>query len=154
MRHGQATGGGVVDFERPLTSRGRKQIDIQAAQFKLPDGIRPDCVMCSTAKRTIQTAEILQKLFKGVPFFYRDTLYLAPVRRLTDLIQNMDDVFSRILIIGHNPGLEQLVGLLDEKGTRLSLGTADCVAIRLNVKSWADIRAGVGEIEKIFLCPI
>ena len=149
MRHGEAAPG-AVDFERTLTHRGRKQIAVQAAQFKLSDGIRPDGIFCSTAKRTVETVNGLQKLFKGVPVFYRETLYLAPTHRLLDLIRETDDIFLRLLIIGHNPGMEQLVSLIDQKGMRVPMETADCVEISLGIKSWGEIKPGAGKIEKIF----
>ena len=152
MRHGEAEPQAcVMDFGRALTSRGKKQVSAQVAQFKKNTGIRPDVVFSSTAKRTRETAEGLQKLFLGVPFFYRETLYLAPTRRLMDLIKSVDEIFQRILIIGHNPGLEQLVSLLDEKGSQIPMGTADCVEMSLNIKTWDEIKPGVGKVEKIFL---
>ena len=151
MRHGEAARGGVTDFERALSPRGRGQIEAQIEQFKKVNGIRPDAVFCSTAKRTKETAQILQRLFKGVPVFYRETLYLAPTGRLLDLVQGIDEVFARVLIIGHNPGLEQMVSLLDKKGALIPMGTADCVEMRLNIKKWCEVKAGTGEIKKIFL---
>ena len=149
MRHGQAESGGV-DFDRALSACGKKQIKAQVAQFKKPIGIRPDGIFCSTARRTKETAESLAKLFKGVPVFYRETLYLAPTSRLLDLVREVDDVFSRILIIGHNPGLEQLVSLLDKNGACIPMKPADCITLCLNSEKWSDVQAGVGEIQKIY----
>ena len=152
MRHAEAESlARSVDFERALSPRGKKQVEAQVAQFKTPKGIRPDGVFCSTARRARETAEGLQKLFTGIPFFYRETLYLAPTRRLVELIKETDEIFQRILIIGHNPGLEQLMGLLDEKGAVIPMGTADCAAMRLDIKTWENLKPGVGKIEKIFL---
>jgi len=152
MRHGEAQPQSRVgDFERALTSFGKRQIISQTEQFKTQVGIRPDGAFCSTAKRARETAEELQKLFKGIPFFYRETLYLAPTRRLMELIHDTDDLFQRILIIGHNPGLEQLAGLLDSKGAFVPISPADCVVIRLDVDSWKAVKAASGKIEKIFL---
>ena len=68
-----------------------------------------------------------------------------------ELIKETDEIFQRILIIGHNPGLEQLMGLLDEKGAVIPMGTADCAAMRLDIKTWENLKPGVGKIEKIFL---
>ena len=155
MRHGDAERKArVTDFQRALTSFGKKQVKMQAEQFKTPMGIRPDCIFCSTAKRARETAEGLKELFKGVPFFYRETLYLAPTHRLIDLVRETDDLFERILIIGHNPGLEQLASLLNEEPVCIPLRTADCIVLRMNVKTWADVAAGAGKIEKIFLSAI
>ena len=151
MRHGQAEDGIVRDFERALTSLGQRQVLAQRAQFKKPIGIRPDIILCSTAKRTKETAQILENLFKGVPVFYRETLYLAPAHRLIDLIRETDDLFLRILIIGHNPGLEQTVGLLSNNAALVPLKPADCVVMKMDVGAWAEIKAGAGQIEKIFL---
>ena len=149
MRHGEA-GACATDFDRPLTRGGKKQVKTETAQFKLPDGIRPDVIFCSTAKRTRQTAEELESLFRGIPVFYRETLYLAPPYRLLDLVRQTDEMFHRILVIGHNPGLEQLAGLLSKEMAYVSLKPADCVVINLEIESWKGLKPGVGKIEKIF----
>ena len=155
MRHGDAEcEARVIDFQRALTSFGKKQVRMQAEQFKEPEGIRPDCILCSTARRAKETAEGLRNLFKGVPVFYRETLYLAPTHRLLNLIRETDDLFARILIIGHNPGLEQLASMLNEEMVRIPLKPADCVSVRMNVKTWAEVAAETGKIEKIFLSAI
>ena len=155
MRHGDAEyKARVTDFQRALSPFGKKQIKMQVEQFKTEEGIRPDCIFCSTARRTRETAEEFKKLFKGVPVFYRETLYLAPPHRLLELIRETDDLFARILIIGHNPGLEQLAGMLNEKAICIPFKTADCVVIRMNVSTWAGVKPKVGKIEKIFLSTV
>jgi len=113
MRHGLACQRGVTDdFQKPLSALGQKEVQAQTDRFRQPDGIRPDCIFCSTAVRARQTVELLSELFIGTPIFFRESLYLAPAFRVLDLIRETDSLFHRIMVVGHNPGLEQLIPLL------------------------------------------
>jgi len=150
MRHGSAGFGVKSDFDRKLTAVGQAEVRHQVDRFQQPDGIRPDCIFCSTATRTRQTAAILSHLFQGIPVYFRETLYLAPTYRIMDLVRAIDDIFYRPLIIGHNPGLEQMADLLNHKPAHITLFPADCVSLSLSVPTWASVRPGSGQIQQIF----
>ena len=149
MRHALAETGSV-DFERPLSRQGKEMVRYQVNHFQKTDGIRPDCLLCSTAKRAKQTAEILSEFFMGAPVFYQESLYLAPENRIMEILKGTDNIFKRILIIGHNPGLERFVSRLDCMHQTQTLNPADCIAIRTAVSDWMGLKTGVGQIQKIF----
>ncbi len=150
MRHGQSKKTEINDFFRPLSLKGNKDVLIQAEQFKLPTGIRPDCIYCSTAVRTKQTAELLKTVFKGVPVFYRETLYLAPSYRIMDVIKETDEIFQRIMVIGHHPGLEQTLGVIADNGNIRLLKPADCAVLSLNIRNWTELKTACGHLEQIY----
>ena len=155
MRHGRAKPGrGTDDFKRPLSVAGIQTVQWQRERFKEPSGIRPDCILCSTAKRARETAGILKDLFIGTPVFCREALYLAPAFRILDVLNNMDEVFRRILIIGHHPGLEQTIGVLTQPENKQNLAPGDCAVLRLNTPNWRSLEPGCGVIEKIFSVPL
>lgn len=148
MRHGSAERGDAYhDFSRKLNQCGVREVLKQVEKFKAPDGIRPDCIISSTAVRTKETVELVAKLFTGVPVFYKEALYLAPSHRLLEIIQQTDDIFHRILMIAHNPGLEQITALIAKKQV---FHPATCVDIRLNLKHWKEVTTESGAIQKIF----
>ena len=149
MRHSFAQGG-RVDFDRPLSRQGKQAVLRQIKQFEKVDGIRPDCLLCSTAKRARQTAEMLSKLFVGTPVFYHESLYLAPQERVIWQLHQTDNLFKRILIIGHNPGLERFISLLDCLHNNQTLNPADCVALKALISDWQQLKTGMGAVQKIF----
>lgn len=152
MRHGMVSlDSDSVDFRVSLSQNGIRDVLSQRERFKKSDGIRPDCIFCSTAKRARETADLLDDLFVGAPVFFRDTLYLAPAFRIMDLVRQTDSIFRRIMIIGHTPGLEQLTAVLTSDDVRLRFHPADCVSLRVNLNSWEKLNTGCAEIEKSFL---
>lgn len=149
MRHGSiSSDSSSTDFYVSLSQSGIHDVLTQRERFKKSDGIRPDCIFCSTAKRTRETVELLGDLFVGTPVFFRDTLYLAPAFRIMDLLRQTDSIFRRIMIIGHTPGLEQLTSVLTSDDVRLRFYPADCLVLHLNLNDWSKLNTGCAEIEK------
>ncbi|MEU3790090.1 histidine phosphatase family protein [Streptomyces fructofermentans] len=99
----------VADHERPLAPRGRR--DAPAAGRALADSdCLPDLALCSTAVRARQTWELAAEQFGTPPPVRHDArLYAADVRELLDVLREAPDEARTVLLIGHNPGLEDLV---------------------------------------------
>ena len=149
MRHGAiSSDSSLTDFNVSLSQAGIHDILIQRERFKKSDGIRPDCIFCSTAKRTRETVELLGDLFFGTPVFFRDTLYLAPAFRIMDLLRQTDSIFRRIMVIGHTPGLEQLTSVLTSDDIRLRFYPADCLVLHIDLDDWSKLNTGCAKIEK------
>lgn len=151
MRPGTAARRGAkYDFSAPLSRRGVREVMHQIRQFRAVGGIRPDCIFCSTAARSRQTAELLMNLFVGTPILFWDSLYLAPSFRILDVLKDTDEIFRRLMIIGHHPGLEQMTAVLTTPEHRRILAPGECVSIALNTTAWSDLKQGDGRIQKIF----
>ena len=151
MRPGTVARHGIkYDFKAPLSRRGVREVLHQVKQFRAVGGIRPDCIFCSTATRSRQTAELLLNLFVGTPILFRDTLYLAPSFRILGVLKETDEIFRRLMVIGHHPGLEQMTAVLTTPEHRRPLAPGECVSIALNTVAWSALKQGDGRIQKIF----
>lgn len=99
---------GLDDFARPLSPRGRKACR-RIARHMGERGIRPDLVLCSPATRTRQTWERLEKrVGASAKTRFEPSLYLADPAALLALIRSIPTACREALLIGHNPGLEEL----------------------------------------------
>jgi len=108
---------GVGDHERPLADRGERDA-AAAARWLHEHGLRPDLVLCSTATRTRQTWEHLVSHFvaPGPEVRFDARVYEASASRLATLLRETDPAVSSVLLIGHNPGCEDLVLALCDHG--------------------------------------
>ncbi|TLS44021.1 histidine phosphatase family protein [Streptomyces montanus] len=100
---------GIPDHERPLAPRGRR--DAPAAGHALADaGWLPDLALCSTARRARQTWELAAAQWATPPPVRHDPqLYAADVPELLAAVREVPAEVRTLLLIGHNPGLEELV---------------------------------------------
>jgi phosphohistidine phosphatase len=100
---------GVPDHERPLTPRGRRDAPAAGSALAEADWL-PDLALCSTAVRARQTWELASAQW-GTPSPVRlqPRLYAADVPDLLDAVREVPAVVRTLLLIGHNPGLAELV---------------------------------------------
>ncbi len=71
-------------------------------------GIRPELVLCSSARRTRETLELLQPALEGVPARIEDELYGADASALLDRLRRVEAHVDAVMLVGHNPGLQDL----------------------------------------------
>lgn len=151
VRHAKASRGdsSVKDFDRPLNERGRMQSDEMGALLQ-QQGVVPDLILCSTAKRTQQT---LARLLKHWPSKAETVLdgrfYLATSEKLLSLIGKCGKGHRHMMVIGHNPGLHLLAFNLAERGDPGQLRllaekfpTLGICSIRFETDSWKKIARG------------
>jgi phosphohistidine phosphatase len=138
-----------VDFDRPLTQRGQKdayQISEVIADFEPA----VDWIVSSPSKRTRETATVVTaalRFKRGV--VWQDSIYEASGDTLLNLLSQVPADMEHVLIIGHNPGMEELIsGLAAGSPTRLgiSLPTAGLVHLTLEIFGWNQIRWGCGTL--------
>jgi phosphohistidine phosphatase len=105
------------DRERPLNKRGREAARLIAEG--LPQAIGElDLVLCSSALRTRETAELALAGFAQPPrVLYEDELYLAGQAELMRRLNQLDEGVGSVLVIGHNPGLHELAVALAAPGS-------------------------------------
>jgi phosphohistidine phosphatase len=96
------------DHERPLSRRGRETA--RRVGESLPGALGAiDLVLCSTAVRTRETAELVLAGFAAPPSVrFEDALYLAGRALLLRRLGGLDESLGAVLVIGHNPGLHEL----------------------------------------------
>ncbi len=139
MRHAKSSheGAALLDRDRPLAERGRR--DAPAVGRRLErSGLRPDRILASSALRTQQTA---QGVAAGCGFAGRielsDALYAAPPDAYLAALSALPDDTNCVLVIGHNPGLEDLVARL--AGAREAMPTSALAHLNLPIDHWSEL---------------
>ncbi|MGH2532393.1 MAG: SixA phosphatase family protein [Thermomicrobiales bacterium] len=138
------------DWERQLTERGERDAATMGHLIaSLPD--LPDAVVTSDAVRARQTAEIVVEaagLF--APVTLEPRIYAAEWRSLLDVVRGLPDEAACALIIGHNPGFEELAAALAEGNAVVDhLPTAGLVYLDLDAATWRDVRPGGGTLRAV-----
>ncbi|MCX4776136.1 SixA phosphatase family protein [Streptomyces sp. NBC_01264] len=115
LRHSKSARPGVADHERPLGPRGLR--DAPAAGRWLRDaGCLPTLVICSTARRARETwALAAGQLGAEVPARFDERVYAAEPEELLEVVSEVSDEVKTLLLVGHNPGLEELAVSLARK---------------------------------------
>lgn len=128
---------GVSDHDRPLNKRGKRDAP-RVGELLLDEGLKPELIISSTARRARKTASKVasQCGYQGI-IELQGTLYLAPPGAYLETLRKVDDALDRVLVVGHNPGLEQLVAQLT--GQHTPLPTATLAQIELDITRWRDI---------------
>ena len=119
----------LADHDRPLAPRGRKAAKAIGAYLHEHD-IEPELVLCSSAARTRQTLERV-----GLTGQIEDTLYGAGASALLARLHEVPDDVASVMLIGHNPGMQQLafdLAGLDDKFPTAALATLEC-------DGWSDL---------------
>lgn len=158
LRHAEAAGTGD-DFERPLTPRGRERAVKLTARMQ-DHGLRPSRVLCSAARRAVETCAVIAKgLDVEVPTTVDRDLYLAAPERILSAIRSVPDDADSVLLIGHNPGLQALARELVGSGARQALArlgppfpAAGLAVIDFATERWADAAPDGGKLV-LFLDP-
>jgi phosphohistidine phosphatase len=143
----------LPDFDRPLAPRGRKAAP-RIGRYMRDIGLAPDLVLCSPSVRTRETARlVLAQLDTEPPLTIDPSIYEADVTQLRASIARAPPSTRRLLLIGHNPGLQRLVlelvgpDLAPEHGQlRDKLPTAALVVLGVDVPTWADLAPGSARI--------
>jgi len=146
------------DFNRPLNERGWKAARRLGSELNKRE-IKFDLVLSSTSARTRETIDGLQEKFDfAAPIEFDPQLYLASEDVLLDRVRALDEKVKAPLIVGHNPGLEQMIAELtrnDKKGMRARVAgkfpTCALAMVELPAKRWSDVEPGSGEIVELIL---
>lgn len=112
------------DHDRPLAKRGRRDAPV-AGQWLRGYGYVPDLVLCSTAVRARRTWELAAEALDARPPVVHDTeLYHASAGELMDAVRRTAPETRTLLLVGHNPGLQELVLTLAAESVHEGLARA------------------------------
>ena len=126
------------DHERPLNTRGRRDAP-RMGEFVREYGLIPDVVISSDALRARLTAESVAEAAGYTGEIVLDSrLYMAGPADILSLLPRVRENAETVMIVGHNPGLEQLVEQLT--GERQDLPTAALAQIGLPIDEWRDFK--------------
>jgi phosphohistidine phosphatase len=160
LRHAKsdrAAGKSMDDHQRPLNARGRAAAPRIGAHMAAR-GYVPERVLCSTAERTRETLDLVLPLLSPAPeVSYSRHLYLATWPALLALVQKTPDAVGSLLLVGHNPGIEQLAvacalnpKLPAERARGETMAekfpTAALAVLDFEIGSWREVRPGEGRL--------
>ncbi|WP_019012850.1 histidine phosphatase family protein [Elioraea tepidiphila] len=97
----------LPDHDRPLNARGRADAAAMGSEMR-GLGLAPDIVLVSSARRTQETLALIEPFDDSPVIDTLEALYLAPARKLLDLLHAVPETARSVLVIGHNPGLHNL----------------------------------------------
>lgn len=146
MRHGDAQwkDPDVADFVRPLNRRGSGEAEVMARRIA-ELSLVPDLVIASPARRAQQTAEVIAREL-ALPhrsIRYEEGLYLAAAQEILKLVRGVGPRVPHLMIIGHNPGISELIHLLVPRGEMGGLATAGLCTISFDTDTWSSVGPGV-----------
>jgi phosphohistidine phosphatase len=148
LRHGKAEAAVAGDdLGRPLKDRGKRGAQ-RIGVWLAGQGLVPDHLVASPALRAKETAAKCAKAMEIDARSLRtdERIYQAPLADLIRVLAACPDFAQRVLLVGHNPGLKQLLNYLVDASQRLSsLPTASLARLRLS-DDWSDLSAGQGEL--------
>ena len=153
IRHAKAEQTGATDFERRLTERGHGDA-ADAGRWLATQGVEPDQALVSAAARTQETWEALAEgagwdldaeLDRG--------LYTAGTETALDLVRDVDDGITSVVVVGHNPTMASLAAILDdgdgddEASNEMATGfPTSAVAVFEYDGDWADLDEGSARV--------
>ena len=145
--HADAAGAGQPDLDRPLSAAGREEARA-AGDWLREHGLLPDRVLCSPSARTRETLAALGDI-GGAPATLEPAIYEASPGTLAALVDTQRDA-ERLLLVGHNPGLEQLAALMHsgQSGDYRGMPPGGIAVLRLPVD--AEIEPGVAALTQFW----
>jgi phosphohistidine phosphatase len=159
LRHAKSDrNAGLEDFERPLNARGRKAAP-KMAEAMLARAYVPDRALVSPAERTRETWRLMAPLFdeSRVDTQFIDQLYLASANHILGVIRQLAPEVQTPLVIGHNPGIEDLAARLPAKEQspkgeealeriKRKYPTCALTVLTFPIESWDDLSPGMGTL--------
>ena len=151
LRHAKSSweSAGLTDHDRPLNNRGKRDAS-RMGKVLLEEGIVPEIIISSSATRARSTAKKVAKsshykgeviiessLYRGGPIEYLNVLRLQP------------DQARTVLIVGHNPDIEQLLEMLTRK--EIIMPTCSLAAVNLPMDQWKKLTNSTkAEVRKVW----
>ena len=136
----------LADHERPLAGRGRRAAGAIARYLDEHD-IAPALVLCSTALRARETFERIEPALRAAPVRYEGRLYAASADALLEYLRSVPDEIDSVMLIGHNPAIEQLAHELarpspERRELEAKFPTAALATLEFACASWCGLDRG------------
>jgi phosphohistidine phosphatase len=161
LRHAKSSWSepGASDHERPLNRRGQEAAP-RIGAYLARHGLIPDGVLCSPARRARETWELVSAETPAAPpATFTERLYDATPRTLLDVFRHAEPQATSLLVVGHNPGLQEVATQLiasgdleDRERLREKLPTGGLVVIDFPIEDWVKLHPRSGRLER-FVVP-
>lgn len=144
IRHAKATHEtGYIDFERPLQERGLQDAAIMAGRLKEKNLI-PQILVASPALRTLSTANVFSQHLAVTQLQTNKDIYEATTLALIKVINSLPDEYDFIGLVGHNPGMSDLLYYLTRQ--LHDVPTCAMMLIEFDTDSWMEIIEDAGKL--------
>ena len=139
----------LKDFDRPLNEKGKAQIQTLAKMI-LKEKIQAEVMISSPAKRAKDTAESIAKLTGyQKEIIYNGKFYEANTEEYAQMIKKTPDEYSSLMLIAHNPTLENFLSELISKETHLS--TCSLARVQIPIVQWKNFNLSIqGELTALY----
>lgn len=140
----------LKDHDRPLKKRGKSDALAMAAHVASHHS-RPENVLCSNAQRTQETLTYFQDSWnlKKKSIEIDSGLYLATEKELLKILSTLPKECSSVLVLGHNPGMTDLINtLVPSKDYLSNLPTCGFVELRVDTDDWGDVKTSGAELKQ------
>lgn len=128
---------GLSDHDRPLNKRGRHDAPKMGRLIR-QKGLAPQLIICSGAKRARETVErVIEACGCKGELRFSEELYAAGPEAYIKVLKELDDRYERVMVVGHNPGLEELLEVLTAEEHLLP--TAALAQLALPIKKWREL---------------
>lgn len=128
------------DFERPLNDRGLHDAPLMAQRLQ-KHRLRPDLFISSTAERARQTTNLMVQEWKEKQqpqIAFAEQLYLAPPEVIEETLSKVDNRYSCVALVAHNPGITDFVNQLTHVRTD-NMPTCAVYAVRVHTNDWKNL---------------
>jgi phosphohistidine phosphatase len=154
LRHGKSDWSAdyLADYDRPLKARGRRDA-LAMGEYVASLDLVPELIVSSPAERAQQTAELFAEAAGyDEEIAWADAIYGATPDELLAVLCRLPDDAEHILLVGHNPGFEELASHLIGTAPHgptwdVRLPTAAIAHMHLDVPSWRDVQYGCGQLQ-------
>ncbi len=152
LRHAKSSwdNSSLADFERPLNERGLTAAPLMGETMREKNFL-PEVIVSSPAKRARQTAGLVKDSadIEG-EIEFDERIYEASTSNLLQVVSGLSDENTGAMLVGHNPGFENLVRVLTGKFE--TMPTAALAVIDLEIESWREVSPDCGSLRE-FLRP-
>jgi phosphohistidine phosphatase len=159
LRHAKAVSGGakIDDHERELAPRGREDAPA-IGRYMHKHGFEPDLMLVSTARRTVETAELAwAELMSRPPIEFLDSLYLAEAGAIATILRTISETFGSVCVVAHNPGMETAASLLAREPVKRKerdyvdlieekFPTGALCVLDFDARGWRDVKPRTGTL--------
>lgn len=152
VRHAKSDwAGGEADHDRPLAARGERAAAAMAVYCR-QQGIAPDVILCSTARRTVETLKVLQHgMPEGVSVEFTRDIYEVGAAQIVARLRRIPVKVKVAMVVGHNPGMEDTVRLLTGQAAASKFPTG-ALATLTSSSGWAALGSRTAELSR-FITP-
>jgi phosphohistidine phosphatase len=158
-KSGEKDNPNLDDFDRPLSGRGLKAAPKMGAAIR-DRKIEPDLVLCSPSVRTRQTLSLASPEAWDEPpeVRFEEALYEASAQAMFKVMRQLKNGVSHVMIVGHNPGLQELAVALTPPGSgareefKEKLPTAAVLSLDFDVARWAKLQPATGQL-RLYITP-